>query len=79
MVTLENLSDHGVFVQSQNWNERLNQNSQKIIKLPAKAKAEIFCNIDFSKRLQASVDKGYESVDALGSMCTIRVRKVFRI
>ena len=76
MVSLENLSDHAVFIQSQNWNERLNKNPQTIVKLPAKAKADIFCNIDFSKRLQASVENGYESVAALGNMCTIRLRKV---
>ena len=79
MVTLENLSEHAVFVQSQNWNERMSKSSQAIIKLPSKGRADIFCNIDFSKRLQASVNKGYENVAALGNMCTIRLREVLNV
>ncbi|CAG5098638.1 Oidioi.mRNA.OKI2018_I69.XSR.g15846.t2.cds [Oikopleura dioica] len=73
VVYLDNLSDHAVFIQSQNWNIRAGQHKNKIIKVPSRGRAEVFNTSDFYERLFAAKIHGYNAVADLAHHCTMRL------
>lgn len=73
VVYLDNLSDHAVFIQSQNWNIRAGQHKNKIIKIPSRGRAEVFNTTDFYERLFAAKIHGYNAVADLAHHCTMRL------
>ena len=72
-VSLKNLSDASVFIQSPHMNESWNMDSKTVVKIPSGHEADIFDNQKFAMRLTQSVEYGFESVYRLNNMCTLRL------
>jgi len=73
IVKLENLSDHMIFIQSADMNDRLNLGPKTVIKIPSGHGWNIFDNQSFAERLGRKVEEGFEEVYGLLQMCTVRV------
>lgn len=72
-VSIKNLSDASVFIQSPHMNEMWNMDSKTVVKIPSGHEADIFDNQKFATRLAHSVEFGFESVYRLNNMCTLRL------
>ncbi|XP_051168043.1 mothers against decapentaplegic homolog 9-like [Leptopilina boulardi] len=67
------LSDYSVFVQSRNCNQAHGFHLSTVCKIPPKCSLKIFSNQEFWSLLQETVNRGYEAVYELTTMCLIRV------
>ncbi|XP_043462266.1 mothers against decapentaplegic homolog 9-like [Leptopilina heterotoma] len=67
------LSDYSVFVQSRNCNHAHGFHLSTVCKIPPKCSLKIFSNQEFWSLLQETVNRGYEAVYELTTMCLIRV------
>jgi len=73
-IFVQNLSDHNsIFVQSPLMNISMQMEPKKVCKVPPGCQLKLFNNVDFAKRLTASVVLGFEAVFALTRFCSIRV------
>lgn len=66
------LSDYSVFVQSRNCNNAHGFHLSTVCKIPPKCSLRIFSNQEFWSLLQETVNRGYEAVYELTTMCLIR-------
>ena len=71
-VFAECLSDSAVFVQSRNCNNSHGFHLSTVCKIPPKCSLKIFSNYEFWALLQDTVNRGYEAVYELTTMCLIR-------
>lgn len=73
LVILHCKSNHQVFVQSPNFNERVGWDVSTVVKVSPNSKMTIFDMKAFSKLLATSIPQGFEEVYGLSRMCTIRI------
>lgn len=72
-VTITNVSDSSVFIQSPNMSELYGASETSVVKVIAGSEAIVFNNQSFARKLSESVNHGFEAVYGLTRMCTIRV------
>ncbi|CBY31441.1 unnamed protein product [Oikopleura dioica] len=72
-VTIRNVSEASIFVQSQNMNRFFGADPKTVVKINAGQSAAIFNNQSFAGILSDSVNHGFEAVYDLTKMCSIRI------
>ncbi|CAG5110321.1 Oidioi.mRNA.OKI2018_I69.chr2.g4733.t1.cds [Oikopleura dioica] len=72
-VTIQNVSEASIFVQSPNMNHFFGAHPLTVVKITAGQSATIFNNQSFAAILSDSVNHGFEAVYNLTKMCTMRI------
>jgi len=73
-VTVANVSNQSIYIQSLNWNLKTNKDPRFIYKLRSGESTTIFCAQFFANKLKEAVAGGnYETVSSIQNMCSIRM------